>query len=69
MVRIEYVIDKRNTDETGKVRIVEPYPELSETDIILVTALGDKELMDQLKDRYSIPCITIGELLDKVSAQ
>ena len=63
------MIDKRNTDETGKVRIVEPYPELSETDIILVTALGDKELMDQLKDRYSIPCITIGELLDKVSAQ
>lgn len=68
-VRIEYVIDKRNTDETGKVRIVEPYPELSETDIIVVTALGDKELMDQLKDRYSIPCMTIGELLDKVSAQ
>jgi len=65
-VEIESIIDKGNADRTGDVKITEPFPILKKTDLIIVTVLSDEDLMKQLVDKYSIPCIGIYDLFNKI---
>ncbi len=62
LINVEAIIDKANTDGEGSVEIKTPFPELKDSDIIIVTAMGDKGLIRQLENRYSIPVVEITDL-------
>ncbi len=65
-VAVESVMDQGNADETGTVRIVEPFTKLKKTEMLIVTVLDDAGLMKRLDNYYSIPCVGFNELIDYV---
>ena len=64
--KIECIIDKANADSDGKVKISEPFPMLEKSKALIVTALNDKDLLKQLKLKYSIQIIEVYDLLKDI---
>lgn len=63
-IEIESIMDKNYVDESGAIMISGSFPKLNRTKLIIVTVLMDEELLEKLKDNYSVPCIEIDELIN-----
>ena len=67
-IRIESIIDKANPVLDENIEISNPFPKLHSSEMIIVTVVGEDDLISDLETRYDIPVVGIQEIVNRVSS-